>query len=46
MPSINVSMENFQSDVVDASQSLPVVLLFGPNKCQNPPKLKRSLNKY
>lgn len=28
MPSINVSMENFQSDVVDASQSLPVVLLF------------------
>ena len=28
MPSINVSMENFQSDVVDASQSLPVVVLF------------------
>ena len=28
MPSINVSMENFQSDVVDASQSLPGVLLF------------------
>lgn len=28
MPSINVSMENFQSDVVDASQNLPVVLLF------------------
>ena len=28
MPSINVFMENFQSDVVDASQSLPVVLLF------------------
>ena len=28
MPSINVSVENFQSDVVDASQSLPVVLLF------------------
>lgn len=28
MPYINVSMENFQSDVVDASQSLPVVLLF------------------
>ncbi len=28
MPSINVSIENFQSDVVDASQSMPVVLLF------------------
>ena len=28
MPSINVSMENFQSDVVDASQNMPVVLLF------------------
>ena len=28
MPSINVSMENFQSDVVDASQNIPVVLLF------------------
>ena len=28
MPSINVSVENFQSDVVDASQSLPVVVLF------------------
>ena len=28
MPSINVSTENFQSDVVDASQSMPVVLLF------------------
>jgi putative thioredoxin len=28
MQSVNVSMENFQSDVVDASQSLPVVLLF------------------
>ena len=28
MPSINVSIENFQSDVVDASQNMPVVLLF------------------
>ena len=28
MPFINVSMENFQSDVVDASQNMPVVLLF------------------
>jgi putative thioredoxin len=28
MPSINVSMENFQADVVDASQNMPVVLLF------------------
>lgn len=28
MPSINVSIENFQSDVVDASKSMPVVLLF------------------
>ena len=28
MPTINVSMENFQSDVVDASQNMPVVLLF------------------
>ena len=28
MPSINVSLENFQSDVVDASQNMPVVLLF------------------
>ena len=28
MPSINVSMENFQADVVDASQSMPIVLLF------------------
>ena len=28
MPFINVSMENFQADVVDASQNMPVVLLF------------------
>ena len=28
MPSINVSMENFQSEVVDTSQNMPVVLLF------------------
>ena len=28
MPSINVSVENFQADVVDASQSMPIVLLF------------------
>ena len=28
MPSINVSMENFQSDVIDASQNLPVMVLF------------------
>ena len=28
MPSFNVSVENFQSDVVDASQNMPVVLLF------------------
>ena len=28
MLSINASMENFQSDVVDASQNVPVVLLF------------------
>ena len=28
MPSLNVSMENFQADVVDASQNMPVVLLF------------------
>ena len=26
MQSVNVSMENFQTDVVDASQNLPVVL--------------------
>ena len=28
MQSVNVSMENFQTEVVDASQNLPVVLLF------------------
>ena len=28
MPAINVSMQNFQTDVVDASQNMPVVLLF------------------
>ena len=28
MQSVNVSMENFQTEVVDASQNLPVVVLF------------------
>ena len=40
MPSINVSMENFQSDVVDASQNMPVVLLFWAEQVPESAQLK------
>lgn len=40
MPSINVSVENFQSDVVDASQNMPVVLLFWAEQVPESAQLK------
>ena len=40
MPSINVSIENFQSDVVDASQNMPVVLLFWAEQVPESAQLK------
>ena len=43
MPSINVSMENFQSDVVDASQNMPVVLLFWAEQVPESAHVKLSL---
>ena len=40
MLSINASMENFQSDVVDASQNIPVVLLFWAEQVPESAKAK------
>ena len=42
MQSVNVSMENFQTDVVDASQNLPVVLLFWAEQVPQSVQVKNS----